>query len=119
MSTGADCRFFEKERGSWFYRMQKWPYGATEDYAMEGPFSTFRDAHEHLGQHYANPGGYSVKALPGCPHDLIEETSYGVLCNRCGAAGIGEEKPASYDPVGAGGGHGRSDAPHGQGGPDE
>lgn len=60
MSTGADCYFVETESGQWFYKLQQYPYGATEDYDSFGPFYTFDDAVAHLSAHHANPGGWAV-----------------------------------------------------------
>lgn len=86
MSTGADCEFFEKTPGAWFYRIQKYPYGATEDYTTHGPFPTFVAARKHLDRHYANPGGWSVEALPGCKHDMLVDgwRKGEKYCERCG-----------------------------------
>lgn len=57
MSTGADCVFEEREPGRWWYRIQRWPYGESEEYDEHGPF-TARGAREHLDSNYGNPGGY-------------------------------------------------------------
>lgn len=90
MSTGADCCFYEQEPQTWFYRLQRWPYGETEDYDTFGPFLTFDAAKNHLDRNHANPGGYSVRALPGCPHDRLRcrEFTFGNEptheCLRCG-----------------------------------
>ena len=91
MSTGANCGFTEKTKGRWFYRIQRYPYGETEDYDEFGPFPHFKAAHDHLGANHANPGGYSIGALPGCPHDMLEpqqdfgrSPQYTHFCNRCG-----------------------------------
>lgn len=87
MSTGADCQFYEKEPGKWFYKMQQWPYGECPNYDKFGPFPTWLAAEKHMSYHHANPGGYSVSALPGCPHDLLVENmmpSGTWTCNRCG-----------------------------------
>ena len=96
MSTGAECKFYEKESGKWYYDLQRWPYGECLDYDTHGPFSTFKAADDHLRDNYANPGGYSVKALPGCPHDLITKRDYHTehpyFCNRCGAFLKAEDK---------------------------
>lgn len=95
MSTGANCTFRERTPGQWFYLLQCYPYGATEDYDESGPFKTFREAYEHLHKHNANPGGFSVDALPGCKHDMTKplptwmirhEGDYTHDCDRCGAA---------------------------------
>ena len=84
MSTGADCRIYEDKMG-WHYKLQDYPYGETPSYAHYGTFRTFREATDHLFDNHANPGGYSVKALPGCKHDLQRRTSLGdTMCDRCG-----------------------------------
>lgn len=61
MSTGADCVFIEKGPGVWFYEIQHYPYGETEDYDRHGPFKSEEEADNHLSVHYANPGGYAVE----------------------------------------------------------
>jgi hypothetical protein len=83
MSTGADCHFEEKKKGEWHYALQQWPYGENPDYDTFGPFPTFRKAMDHLDTNHANPGGYSIHALPGCPHDLVDTEQE--MCDRCGA----------------------------------
>lgn len=88
MSTGAECLFYEKEPQKWFYDLQQWPYGENPDFDTFGPFTTFEEAEQHLDNHHANPGGYSVHALPNCPHDLLRnrpfDKFYPVECRRCG-----------------------------------
>lgn len=64
MSTGADCYFYEKTPREWYYDLQEYPYGATEDYETYGPFATFRDARAHLHRNHANPGGYGIQRHP-------------------------------------------------------
>lgn len=59
MSTGAECNFYESEKG-WHYRIQRWPYGESEEFDRHGPFGSFEQAKAHLNNNYANPGGYSV-----------------------------------------------------------
>lgn len=59
MSTGADCIFTEKKPGKWYYEIQRWPYGESEDYDEFGPFSTEDKAIAHLDANHANPGGWS------------------------------------------------------------
>lgn len=92
MSTGADCRFIEKTPGKWYYELQQYPYGSNPNYDTEGPFRTFREAELHLHRNNANPGGYSVTALPGCKHDLTRKREFVAHyetttheCDRCGA----------------------------------
>ena len=60
MSTGADCQFIERKPNQWFYRLQEWPYGETEEYDEQGPFPSFEKAQAHLDKHNANPGGFTV-----------------------------------------------------------
>lgn len=60
MSTGADCTIEEVEPGQWYYQIQLYPYGDSEDYASHGPFPTEDAALKHLDSHYANPGAYNV-----------------------------------------------------------
>lgn len=80
MSTGADCHFYQKKDGKWFYEIQEYPYGEMEDYEKNGPFSSFRAAVRHLDSHHANPGGYSVSPLPGCKHSARTHGE----CDSCG-----------------------------------
>ena len=91
MSTGANCRITEKKPGQWYYELQCYPYGQTEDYETEGPFKTFREAKDHLHHNHSNPGGATVNALPGCPHDLLRPYPFAGTherfmrhCDRCG-----------------------------------
>lgn len=101
MSTGADCKIYEKAKGQWWYALQRWPYGESEEYDRFGPFPTYRDAHDHLDDNHANPGGASVHARPGCPHDLAREAYAGEWqCDRCGEAGGEVEAAAKLSPAG-------------------
>jgi len=87
VSTGADCRFYEKTPGKWFYDLQEWPYGENPDYDTQGPFKTFTAAYTHLHENNANPGGYNREPLPGCKHDLLTAHPYEkgkASCERCG-----------------------------------
>ena len=92
MSTGANCRLVEKKPGQWYYELQCYPYGETDEYDTEGPFKTYKEAIDHLHANNANPGGHTTSALPGCPHDLLRESpfrgvhndSYTHNCDRCG-----------------------------------
>ena len=61
MSTGADCVFIEHEPDKWHYELQRYPYGANEDYDKYGPFSSLEKAEDHLDANHANPGGWSIK----------------------------------------------------------
>lgn len=60
MSTGADCVVEEREPGKWWYRLQCYPYGATEEYEEDGPFRSEEAAMDSLHRNHANPGGYST-----------------------------------------------------------
>jgi hypothetical protein len=87
MSSGHDCRFYEKTAGKWYYDLETYHRGEYETY---GPFGTFDAANQDLNRNHSNPGGYSVTALPGCKHDLlrpIEHRTSGEFthnCLRCG-----------------------------------
>lgn len=86
MSTGYDCRFTEKSPRSWYYELETYHRGVYDTF---GPFVTFREAREHLRRHHANPGGYTVTAIPGCKHDLLTAAEFPDAhhthnCDRCG-----------------------------------
>jgi hypothetical protein len=75
----------------WYYKLQEWPYGDWPEYDTFGPFPTFKAAREHLSRNHANPGGWSVDALPGCEHDLLTKIEHPWkddpdthTCDRCG-----------------------------------
>jgi len=99
VSTGADCKFYEKEPGRWFYDLQDWPYGDWPEYHTYGPFETFDRAKGHLNHNHANPGGWSREPLPGCPHDLAEPLdiarahrgNWTHRCLRCGDWFVGRK----------------------------
>lgn len=57
MSTGADLRYVEKERGEWYYEYQCWPYGENDEYDVHGPFKSEDAARQHCDDHYPNAGG--------------------------------------------------------------
>jgi len=61
VSTGANCLIVQKPEG-WYMKMQRWPYGETEEYDVEGPFATQEEAEDSL-DFYANPGGFIVCPL--------------------------------------------------------
>lgn len=61
MSTGADCQIVEEEPGKWFYHLQRYPYGTTEDYESFGPFKSLDTAQKHLEDNHANPGGCMIE----------------------------------------------------------
>lgn len=69
MSTGAECRFTEVEPGRWTYWLQDYPYGETEDGQTFGPFNSYRDAHDHLEDYHANPGGSMTKVHKNHVHE--------------------------------------------------
>jgi hypothetical protein len=87
MSTGAECRFVERKPGRWYAELQRWPYGASEDYEEFGPFSTCGEAEDHLSENRPNPGGATVYPLPGCPHDLLESPALAGRSDRCRRCG--------------------------------
>ena len=60
MSTGADCQFVERKPGKWWYELQRYPYGATEEYDEFGPFKSLEAAEKHLHDNHANPGGAMI-----------------------------------------------------------
>jgi hypothetical protein len=91
MSTGAECIFYEKEPRAWYYDLQQWPYGEWPEFDTFGPFPTWRQAYKHLDDNHANPGGYSIHPLPGCPHDLLKKREVVFHnerwdCDRCGSS---------------------------------
>jgi hypothetical protein len=105
MSTGAECRFYEKTPGAWFYKLQDYPYGANESYTHYGPFGTFKIAHTHLNNHHANPGGFSIDHSFPCKHDLISlhpDCPWNAKeCDRCGESWPSEEYEAKQNYEGA------------------
>lgn len=88
MSTGVDCRLYEKEPGKWFYDLGS--YGDRNQHNTYGPFWSFRAAKDHLSQNHANPGGYGLNPLPGCKHDITRPVLHRIwndpthTCDRCG-----------------------------------
>jgi len=84
MSTGADCGFYVKNN-QWFYDIQAWPYGETEDYETFGPFAHFGDARKHLDRNHANPGGWWTETdevmVRGCSHERRDVNDD---CYHCG-----------------------------------
>lgn len=84
-SSGADCFFYEKEPGKWYYDIQDYPYGETSKYTTHGPFPDFRAAEKHLSGHYQNPGGYGIKALPCKDHEPYSPRyTTQKFCAKCG-----------------------------------
>ena len=66
MSTNSECEFVEQDDG-WIYRLEDYhaPKNAwdwRENSKTYGPFPSFEVAVQHLRDHHANPGGYSVQA---------------------------------------------------------
>lgn len=66
MSTGLECRFIEVEPGKWYYLLEQgsapkcsWDWREFAD--AYGPFDTQEEAHEHLRENHANPGGHSIE----------------------------------------------------------
>jgi hypothetical protein len=90
MSSNLNCRLYEKTPGVWFYDLEQ--YSQRDEYDTFGPFPTFRAAKDNLSRLQTNPGGYSVKPLPGCKHDLLRAVdspasrAYTHTCDRCGMA---------------------------------
>ena len=70
MSTGADCRIVGEKPDRWFLQVQKYPYGETDQYSNDGPFTSLAKARTHLRQNYANPGGYSIDVKFDCAHSF-------------------------------------------------
>ncbi len=77
MSSGADCQFVEVKPGEWKYQLQRWPYGALEEYDHYGPFPTFTTALTHLDDNHQNPGGFSVTMHPDHVHNGQQVTTWG------------------------------------------
>ena len=79
MSTNSECEFIQTEPDKWYYVLEMRSYADDDDdedssyrdnadwrdnAESRGPFATFEAAEKHLGQNYANPGGFSVSELP-------------------------------------------------------
>ena len=74
MSTGLDCSFAHlttKHGTGWFYFLETYPVWGPDggDYESYGPFPSFGEAYNHLHDHHANPGGYSMDPEPAPPRD--------------------------------------------------
>lgn len=82
MSTGLECEIVEVTPGEWFYVLQNWdcPVGAWDwrEYATAyGPFGSEDEAEQHLSDHHANPGGWSVVEYePGAKLSETEQTLF-------------------------------------------
>lgn len=74
MSTNSECLFIEVRREQWYYLLEIKPYDDDddeandghdwlEDAACHGPFTTFEQAHQHLSDFHANPGGFGTMSL--------------------------------------------------------
>jgi hypothetical protein len=70
MSTGADLRYVEKEKGEWYYEYQCYPYGCNEDYDVVGPFASEDAAREHCDDNNANAGGSWTLPYKGKTNEL-------------------------------------------------
>ena len=87
MSTGADCTIREDDDGKWYYDLQRWPYGEWPEYDTFGPFNTYGEAQEHLSNHHANPGGFSIHRRSECSHPQefrLRCWPGGWECRKCG-----------------------------------
>jgi hypothetical protein len=66
MSTNSNCEFTETKPGVWYYVLEHYnaPKNAWDwrEYATAyGPFKTEDEAHTHLSNNHANPGGYNIQ----------------------------------------------------------
>ena len=86
MSTGAGCRINQTRQNEWYYELQRYPYGMTQEYNRYGPFRTYRAAVSHLDSHHANPGGFMINRLEDleCEHEWQELNKYTLECYKCG-----------------------------------
>lgn len=69
MSTNSECSFIQWDEGEWYYILEhrNAPKNAWDwrEYATAyGPFKSEEKAQQHLHDHHANPGGYSVDETP-------------------------------------------------------
>ncbi len=75
MSTNSNCELLEITPGQWFYVLEDGgaPKNAWDwrEYAQAyGPFPTSEEAHKHLRDNHANPGGhYKVPYVDGFTTD--------------------------------------------------
>lgn len=58
MSSGAGCTVFEKNPGEWYYDLQRYPYGETDEYNRYGPFGSEAAVDDHIRANHSNPGGW-------------------------------------------------------------
>lgn len=93
MSTGAECNFVETKPGEWFYQIQQYPYGYTEEYDKYGPFPTFDKANDHLQANHANPGGHTMDTHPDHVHDYKVQRDEWSNVPRSRCTGCGENEP--------------------------
>ena len=85
MSSGLDCRFWEKALGEWYYDLEidesydhedddeDWRDSHDPEYDTYGPFDTFAKALDHLDWNHSNPGGYSLSPHPDSKDRSWEE----------------------------------------------
>ncbi len=64
MSTGLECEIIGT-KGKWFYILQDWDcprmcWDWREYATCYGPFDSDEQARQHLRDHHANPGGYTI-----------------------------------------------------------
>jgi hypothetical protein len=75
MSVCRNCEFFEYQPGSWYYIVENtnspkncWDWTEPEYSEVCGPFRSQDEAHTHLHENHANPGGYY-----NYPHEEVKE----------------------------------------------
>jgi hypothetical protein len=90
MSSNLNCKIVERKPREWYYLLEQ--YSQRDEYDEFGPFATFRDAENHLQRNHSNPGGCSIRPLPGCVHDLLRKVEHRSdgdpthVCDRCGSS---------------------------------
>lgn len=81
MSTNCDCEFVQWSEGEWYYILEDYnapknSWDWREFATCYGPFKTEEEAHQHLRDNHANPGGYTLNTRPDkedkCLQKLIE-----------------------------------------------
>lgn len=76
-STGKECAYIEVARGQWYSFLEN-DFGFKggdwmDDALCYGPFASEDEAHEHLRQNHANPGGSWSRPFDGAePDDQIK-----------------------------------------------
>ncbi len=78
MSTGLNCQIVEPFPGSWYYILEDYggsnqPWDWREQASAVGPFATEHDCKQFLGDHEANPGGWSVISNSDFEMDAVYE----------------------------------------------